>query len=122
MRYDFLIVGAGIAGASAAFELSRSGRVCLIEGEVRPGFHARALTRASRAFFDKPTEGFCEQPLLHPRGCLYIARADQRQQLKEMVESIRASGGVMMSFIDRDDALARVPLLRKEYVRPAPHS
>jgi D-arginine dehydrogenase len=134
MRYDFLVVGAGIAGASAAFGLSGT-RVCLIEGEARPGFHAtgrsaalfvpsyggrefRALARASREFFDRPPVGFCEQPLLHQRGCLYIARADQRQQLKDLVESIRTSGGTV-TFVERDAALARVPLLRKEYVAEA---
>src|SRR6185503_18112177 len=104
----------------------------LIEGESRPGFHAtgrsaalfapsyggrefRALTRASRPFFDKPPAGFCEQSLLHPRGCLYIARADQREALRELVESIRATGGDV-SYTDLDHAFASVPSLRRDYV------
>jgi D-arginine dehydrogenase len=37
MRYDFIVIGAGIAGASLAYELARRARVCLIEGESRPG-------------------------------------------------------------------------------------
>ena len=132
MVYDFVIVGAGIAGASAAYGLAQSARVCLIEGESRPGFHAtgrsaalfapsyggrefRALTRASRAFFDKPPPGFCEQPLLHPRGCLYIARSDQREALRLFVESIRATGGDV-SYTDLDRAFASVPSLRRDYV------
>lgn len=132
MVYDFVIVGAGIAGASAAYGLAHSARVCLIEGESRPGFHAtgrsaalfapsyggrefRALTRASRPFFDKPPAGFCEQPLLHPRGCLYIARTDQREALRELVESIRATGGDV-SYTDLDHAFASVPSLRRDYV------
>src|SRR5215470_19007531 len=95
-NYDFIIVGAGIAGTSVAYELSKSATVCLIEAEARPGLHAtgrsaalfapsyggreiRALTRASRAFFDNPPAGFCEQPLLRQRGCIYIARSDQRE-------------------------------------------
>ncbi len=135
MHYDFIIVGAGIAGASAAFELSRSSRVCLLEGEARPGLHAtgrsaalftptyggpqfRALTRASRAFFDHPPAGFCDHPLLQDRGCLYIARTDQREHLQKMVADISASGG-MMSFVDRQSALARVPSLRKDYLAEA---
>jgi D-arginine dehydrogenase len=82
--YDFIVVGAGIAGASAAYELASSGSVCLIEAEPRPGFHAtgrsaalfapsyggreiRAATRASRAFFDRPPPGFCDHPLHSPR-------------------------------------------------------
>lgn len=135
MTYDFIVVGAGIAGASAAYGLAGSARVCLIEGEPRPGFHAtgrsaalfapsyggreiRALTRASRAFFDRPPAGFCEQPLLHPRGCLYIARSDQREQLIELVESIRLTGGTVVP-TDLDDVFTRVPPLRREYVATA---
>jgi D-arginine dehydrogenase len=135
MVYDFIVVGAGIVGASAAYGLAGSARVCLLESEPRPGFHAtgrsaalfaptyggreiRALTRASRAFFDRPPAGFCDQPLLHPRGCLYIARSDQHQQLQDMVASIRATGG-SVSFTDRDKTFALVPSLRRDYVAEA---
>jgi D-arginine dehydrogenase len=135
MTYDFIVVGAGIAGASIAYELARTSRVCLIEGEDRPGMHAtgrsaalfapsyggrefRALTRASRAFFDHPPAGFTEHALLRQRGCLYPARSDQRRRLEQMVEDIRASGGHVAS-ISRQEALARVPLLRGDYVAAA---
>jgi D-arginine dehydrogenase len=135
MRYDFIVIGAGIAGASISFELSRTGRVCLIEGEARPGFHStgrsaalfapsyggrdiRALTRASRAFFGRPPGGFSEHALLLPRGCLYIARADQRNHLAAIAAEIRASGG-NVSTIDVSAARALVPLLRPEYVAEA---
>ena len=135
MIYDFVVVGAGMAGASAAYGLAGSASVCLIEGETRPGFHAtgrsaalfapsyggrefRALTRASRSFFDQPPAGFCDQPLLHPRGCLYIARSDQRAQLHEMVDGIRATGGDV-SYTDLDNAFACVPSLRRDYVAEA---
>ncbi len=133
--FDFVIIGAGMAGASLAFELARSARVCLIEGEDRPGYHStgrsaalfapsyggdaiRALTRASRAFYDSPPAGFCEYPLLRPRGCLFIAREDQRSRLTSLMEGIRNTGGRLTN-IDRELAFARVPLLRKEYVDSA---
>jgi D-arginine dehydrogenase len=135
MRYDFIVIGAGIAGASLAYELARRARVCLIEGEARPGYHAtgrsaalfapsyggreiRALTRASRAFFDRPPAGFCEQPLLLPRGCLYVARTDQRERLAVMVREIRASGGNVAT-IDANAARTCVPLLKQGYVAAA---
>jgi D-arginine dehydrogenase len=135
MVYDFVVVGAGIAGASIAYELARRGSVCLIEAETRPGFHAtgrsaalfapsyggreiRALTRASRRFFDRPAEGFCEHPLLAPRGCLYIARADQFDRLERRVATIRASGGMVIG-IDPQEARAQVPLLRAGYLAGA---
>ena len=135
MRYDFIVIGAGIAGASIAYDLARRARVCLIEGESRPGYHStgrsaalfapsyggreiRALTRASRAFFDRPPAGFTEQPLLLPRGCLYVARTEQQPRLADMIREIRASGG-SVAMIDAKAALACVPLLRPGYVAAA---
>lgn len=133
--HDFIVVGAGIAGTSTAYELSRAARVCLIEAEPRPGMHAtgrsaalfapsyggreiRALTRASRWFFDRPPAGFSEYALLRERGCLYIARSDQRERLHQMAQEIRASGG-HVGLVSTPDALARVPLLRKTYLAAA---
>jgi D-arginine dehydrogenase len=135
MMYDFIVIGAGIAGTSLAYELARSARVCVIEGEARPGVHAtgrsaalfapsyggreiRVLTRASRSFFDHPPAGFCEHPLLRQRGCLYIARPDQRDRLNLMIDEIRASGGNVAA-IDRNEALTLVARLRESYVAHA---
>ena len=92
--YDFIVVGAGMAGASVAAALAATARVALIEGERHPGFHATgrsaalfapnygsatfcALTRASGAFLRSPPENFSPQPLLRARGALYLARTDQ---------------------------------------------
>jgi D-arginine dehydrogenase len=133
--HDFIVVGAGMVGASVAYELARSARVCLIEAEARPGIHAtgrsaalfapsyggreiRAITRASCAFFDRPPPGFSEHPLLRPRGNLYIARSDQRCRLEQMVAAIRATGGTL-TLIDAYEARARVPLLRDGYLAAA---
>ena len=130
--YDFLVIGAGIAGASIGHELARKSRVVMVEAEARPGVQStgrsaalfaptyggraiRALTRASRAFFDRPPEGFCDHALLRQRGCLYPARDDQRGSLARMAADIKASGG-RVSLIDADAALAYVPLLRRDYV------
>ena len=76
---DFLVCGAGIAGASIAAELALAGTVTIIEREDVAGYHTtgrsaalyipsygnqviRGLTAASRAFFDAPPEGFADGP------------------------------------------------------------
>jgi D-arginine dehydrogenase len=135
MICDFIVVGAGIAGASVAYELSRDARVCVLEAEDHPGMHStgrsaalfapsyggkeiRALTRASQPFYVHPPAGFAEHALLRPRGCLYIARADQIASLDYMVDEVVDSGG-RVRHVSREDALARAPRLRPGYLAAA---
>ena len=101
--YDFAVVGAGIAGASVAYRLSATASVAVLERESQPGYHStgrsaamfmetygttqiKALTRASRDFYEHPPEGFCEHPLLAPRGVLYIATPEQKDLLQEVFD------------------------------------
>ena len=43
---DVLIIGAGIAGASAAYEIAPFAKVILLERESRPGYHATGRSAA----------------------------------------------------------------------------
>jgi D-arginine dehydrogenase len=134
-EYEFLVVGSGIAGASAAAMLSTEASVALIERESAHGYHTtgrsaalfaasyggapiRALTRASRDFFDEPPAGFAAHPLLTPRGCLHIARADQRADLDRLCVGSAASG-VAIERLGEADALALCSVLRPGYVARA---
>jgi D-arginine dehydrogenase len=45
-NFDFVVVGAGIAGLSAAYFLSQSARVAVIEREATPGCHASGRSAA----------------------------------------------------------------------------
>lgn len=128
-RFDVAIMGSGMAGAGAAYELSAHASVLLLEREDAHGYHTtgrsaalyietygnaviRGLTRSSRAFFEAPPEGFCSHPLLSPRGCLTIGRADQSEAL---AKALAEAPGVMEP-LSREAVLARVPALRPEYV------
>jgi len=132
---DFLIVGAGMAGASAAYELAAHGRVLLLEREAQPGYHStgrsaalytqtyghavvRALTVASWDFYANPPAGFTDHPLLTPRGVLLIGRADQEQALQTaFAEGRRLTPTVER--LDRAGTLTRAPMLREDYVAGA---
>ena len=99
-KVDFVIIGAGIAGASVAYWLAPHGKVVILERESHPGFHStgrsaalymasygnaqvRALTLASKKFFDSPPQGFCAHPLLSPRGALMVAERGQEAALEQ---------------------------------------
>ena len=43
---DYLIVGSGIAGASAAYHLVHHGKVILLERESQPGYHSTGRSAA----------------------------------------------------------------------------
>ncbi len=95
---DIVVIGAGIAGASAAAELARTHKVIALEREAFPGMHStgrsaalfseiygsgpiRALSRASREFLYSPPAGFADAPIVRPRGALHIASAAQMGKL-----------------------------------------
>ena len=132
---DIAIIGGGIAGASAAFELAAAASVVLIERESQCGYHStgrsaasftenygtaliRRLAIASRGFLEAPPEGFCDHPLMQPRGMLTIAREDQLDLLAEELERARAFVPSIHR-VTTGDALARVPVLRPDYVAGA---
>jgi len=133
--FDFIVVGAGMAGASVAAALASTARVALIEAERQPGFHAtgrsaalfvpsygsaafRALTRASAAFLRAPPEHFSPYPLLRPRGALYLARADQLERLQAMLHEMRVADG-RLEMLSVEAALTKVPRLRRGYLAAA---
>ncbi len=128
---DFLIVGAGIAGASLAYELSADHRVVLLEQEDRPGYHStgrsaamliatygtsavRGLTKASRPFLEAPPEGFSDTPLLSSRGYLHLAREDQQERLSAFEEEARPFNPNLQR-LDREGVLGIAPLIDPAY-------
>jgi D-arginine dehydrogenase len=133
LTYDFAIVGAGIAGASLAYRLASEATVLILEREPHPAMHstgrsaamfmetygspqARALTRASRAFFEAPPEGFSPVPILSPRGALYVAWAGQEGVLEDQFRLLQAvaSPAHPVLRLDANDTLSCVPVLNPE--------
>ncbi|MDB6157234.1 MAG: dependent oxidoreductase [Gammaproteobacteria bacterium] len=129
---DFIVIGGGIAGASVAYWLTPHVRVTVLEREPQPGYHStgrsaalfiesygtsqvRALTRASRAFFECPGKGFAEHPLLTPRGTLFVASDQQERLLEEYWNEVRSSSTVTRQ-LDRAESCSMVPVLRPDRV------
>ena len=125
---DFLVVGAGIAGASAAYELAAGSSVIVLEREEAPGYHTtgrsaaqflesygnaaiRAITRASRAFYDAPPEGFTEHALLSPRPSVYLAREDQLDGLA----AFQKDAGADTAELTAAEVAELVPVVRPGY-------
>jgi D-arginine dehydrogenase len=110
MNSDFIVIGGGIAGLSAAARLARHGRVMVIEAEEALGYHSsgrsvsfshygigntavRGLTAWSRSFFETQPEGFCETPIARLSPSLYFAT-------EEMLPALAALQAEMARFTD----------------------
>ncbi|MBT2230078.1 FAD-binding oxidoreductase [Nonomuraea sp. NEAU-A123] len=128
---DFLVVGGGMAGASAGYFLAESGSVTLLEMEHAPGYHAtgrsaalfseyfgnqavRALTTASRPFLTTPPPGFADGPLLTPRGVLTLCPAgavDAAERFAEMLAD-GLSAPTPVRELDPDEVRRHCPIVR----------
>lgn len=127
-KADFIIVGGGVAGLSAAARLALHGQVVVLEAEEVVGYHSsgrsaafyhfglgnplvRGLTAWSRPFFDAPPAGFTDVPLATPKPALFIATEAMRAELDDL-------GAEMRRFTDSvetaDEAAMRAlcPLLK----------
>lgn len=124
---DIAVIGGGIAGLSAAAFLAEHHRVIVLEAETQPGVHAsgrsaalfaeaygnapvRALTRASRTFFEAPPVGFSEAPLLGQRGAMFIASPGQEAALTNLAAAV----GPALRSLDPTAARSLVPQLRPD--------
>ncbi len=127
MVYDYVIVGAGMAGVSLAYRLPESAQVLVLERESHAAYHStgrsaamfvetygtetiRALTVAGNDFFSHPPAGFSDQPILLPRGVLYVGTADQRDLLDSQYQDWHEQG-LDVSRLSAEEALAMVPCL-----------
>lgn len=130
--YDFLIIGAGISGAAAAYELSTQGNVAIVDAESRAGYHStgrsaamytpnygsaliRKICRLSHAFLDNSPADFCSQALLQSRGMMTVVSPGQEQAMALKL----AEGGSDFVALNAEQTLAMAPFLRREKVQAA---
>lgn len=127
MTIDFLIIGGGIAGISAAARLAPHGSVTVLEAEAALAHHASGrsaalyepnyglppvveLSLASESYF-KAAEN-----VLSPRGIMIVARTDERSAFDHDTDSMN------LTRITPDDAKAIVPIINTGTVAFAAHA
>lgn len=146
MTSDILVIGGGIAGLSAAAALSEHARVTVLEAEEQVGFHSsgrsatmlhyalgdrlvRALTLASRPFFDDPPDDFGDVPLGRRMAVLVHAREDERAELDALdaelslfvsLDRLDAQGVHEICPLLKDDALYGIA--DRDGIRLDPHA
>ena len=108
-KFDVVIVGGGIAGASLAAEIAPHASVLILESESQPGYHA---TGRSAAFWSETYGGPAIQPLttasgamldaagfLQPLGALQIGKAEDRARLDAFLAAF-ADSGIALKEVD----------------------
>ena len=128
--YEYVIIGAGFAGAATAYQLSRRGvaDICLLEQEAVPGFHSSgrnaamirqcvpdpdllALTRDSSRFLRHLPADWPEPVQYRQNGSLLLGSGDGWAKLRREAEQGR-SLGVEMELWSPERARQRVPVLK----------
>lgn len=102
---DYLVIGGGIAGCSAAYFLSRDAQVVVLERETQPGYHTtgrsaasfttvygdaviRNLSLAAKTFYDTPSAGFAGNPLLTPLGALFFGDSSTAARVEQLLDEV----------------------------------
>ena len=125
-RFDIVVIGAGMAGASIAAELAPHASVLVAEGESQPGYHT---TGRSAAFWEECYGGPEVTPLtlasgpalrelgvLRPRGALYLAREEDEEAVSAFFQRF-AGSGVTIEPLGRAALEACIPGLRSPWTR-----
>jgi D-arginine dehydrogenase len=132
MAIEFVVLGAGMAGAAAGYFLADHGRVIVLERESAPGYHStgrsaalytetygnaaiRALTVASGRFFRAPPAGFADVPLLRPRGLMMIAQASDTARFERDVAAGQRFAP-NLRVLAASEALGLCPVLRDDWI------
>lgn len=129
---EVVVIGAGIAGASAAWALAEHCDTVLIELESQPGSHATgrsaavisetsgpaavcALAAASRPWLARPPTDLGSDSLLTSRGLLWVADNTTADQL-DVIETTARNLGIPVEPLSSAQARRRVPVLRSDWL------
>ncbi len=133
-RFDVVIIGGGIAGASLAYFLTRRGvtDVVLLEQESQPGFHATGRSAASvvewdpvpalqelkvqgAAFLRDPPADFSEHSLIKATGILVTCQ-EPLWSAARAAAATSADRGTVVRILSPAECVDLVPVLSPAYV------
>ncbi len=131
MQFDVVIIGAGIAGASLAAELSMFRSVLIIEQENMPGYHTTGrsaafwsniyggpdihpLTAASGDFLRMPPPEFAEGTFMEQCGELYIGNASDKMHAAQLLTDFQ-NKKVDLQKVSETEMQQHIPGLRPEW-------
>src|SRR6266478_2672700 len=128
-RFDVVIIGGGIAGASLAYFLSQRGvtDVLLVEQEAQPGFHATGRSAASvvewdpvpalqelkvqgAAFLRHPPADFSEHSLINASGIL-VTFQEPLWSAARAAAAVLAERGTAVRILSPAECVDLVPVL-----------
>lgn len=129
---DFVVIGGGFAGISAAAHLAPHGSVVLLEMEPVLAYHtsgrsaallvenygppgARRLVKAARRFMEEPPPDSVEASLLSERPVMWVGDEEGMAHLESKAEDNRKSGA-STELITADQVLEKMPAMRPEWV------
>ncbi|WP_372841541.1 NAD(P)/FAD-dependent oxidoreductase [Phaeovulum sp.] len=128
MTQDFLIIGGGIAGVSAAARLSHLGSVTLIEAETHLAHHASGRSAAlfeprygaapvvALSYASEEHHRHANGGVLSPRGMMVVAKASDEAAFRHDVASMH------LNPISPAEAVAQVPVLNPDVLAFAAHA
>jgi D-arginine dehydrogenase len=131
-RFEVVIVGCGIAGASLAHFLAERGvtDILILEREEQPGYHATGrsagvlvrmdpvvsvlgLKLLAAPFLREPPSGFAGHPLLEPSGILALLQGPLWELFQKVAPGLEAAG-VATELLSPSEIVTRVPVLKAE--------
>lgn len=130
--FDYIIIGAGISGAAAGYELSLHGKTLIVDMETHPGYHStgrsaalytpnygpdlvRKINKLSANFLHTPPTGFTSGSLLTHRGMMTVVfNADA-----QVLTSLLADGADHVEHVSLSRVLELAPFLRADNIHSA---
>lgn len=131
-QFDVVVIGAGIAGSSVAFELATDHSVAVVDMESVAGYHStgrsaalfsanfaslstHALALDSLNFLRAPPPGFTDTALVTPRAVLWVSTERQMAAFDAMVREVKERG-YQVRLLDGKETVAACPALRPESI------